>query len=117
MMTETPTQRKRWHQRPRTNPPTKTGPDWRRYNPPAEAAEILSQCPNLVIASTAAELTAMACGGPTANYFEVAYDVKGKGRVVEATVARVRNGICANYIEPYMRRRDPHCMFIADDQP
>ncbi len=26
-------------------------------------------------------------------------------------------GISANYLEPYMRRRDPNCMLIADDQP
>jgi hypothetical protein len=32
-------------------------------------------------------------------------------------VARVRNGIVANYTEAYMRRRDPDCMFIADDRP
>ncbi|MDZ7638621.1 MAG: DUF4914 family protein [Bryobacterales bacterium] len=38
----------------------------------------------------------------------------GKGRVVEARVARVRNGISANYLEPYMRRRDPDCMVVGD---
>jgi hypothetical protein len=48
---------------------------------------------------------------------EVRYDVPGKGSVLEAVVARVRNGIAANYPEPYMRRRDPDCMFIADDEP
>ena len=48
---------------------------------------------------------------------EVAYDVPGKGRIVEAEVVRVRNGISANYPEAYMRRRDPDCMLIADDQP
>ena len=48
---------------------------------------------------------------------EVAYDVPGRGRVVEATVCRVKNGIAANYVEPYMRRRDPDCMLIADDLP
>lgn len=45
------------------------------------------------------------------------YEVPGHGFVVEATVARVRNGICANYMEPYMRRRDPDCMVIGDDLP
>ena len=39
----------------------------------------------------------------------------GKGRVVEAVACRVKNGISANYLEPYMRRRDPDCMVIADD--
>lgn len=102
----------------RSSSATKTEkPDWRRYNPPAEAAAILSACPQLFIAGTTEELIEAACGDARSNYFEVAYEVEGRGRVVEATVARVRNGICANYIEPYMRRRDPDCMVIADDSP
>jgi hypothetical protein len=91
--------------------------DWRKYNPPLEAAAILSECPSLVIASSTADLVDLACGGPHSNYFEVVYDIPGKGRVVEATVARVRNGVAANYTEPYMRRRDPDCTVIADDKP
>lgn len=91
--------------------------DWRKYNPPTEAAEILAGCPSLTIASNVQELIDLACGGPDSNYFEVAYEVEGKGRILEATVARVRNGVCANYTEVYMRRRDPDCMAIADDLP
>ncbi|MDX1681991.1 MAG: DUF4914 family protein [Phycisphaeraceae bacterium] len=51
------------------------------------------------------------------GYYEVAYDVPGGDRVVEARVCRTRNGVSANYLEPYMRRRDPDCMVIADDRP
>ncbi len=91
--------------------------NWHKYNPPPEAAEILSRCPGLTIASTTKELVEFACGGPNSNSFEVAYDVPGKGRVVEATVARVRNGVAANYPEAYMRRRDPDCMVIGDSEP
>jgi hypothetical protein len=36
---------------------------------------------------------------------------------LEANVCRVKNGIAANYVDPYMRRRDPDCMVIADDLP
>ena len=91
--------------------------NWQKYNPPGEAADILTHCKRLSIASTTDELVDLACGGPQSIRFEVAYDVPGKGRVVEATVARVRNGIAANYLEPYMRRRDPDCMVIGDDLP
>jgi len=49
------------------------------------------------------------------GYFTVGYDVPGRGYIAEARVCRVRNGIAANYLEPYMRRRDPDCMVIADD--
>ncbi|MFW5694988.1 MAG: DUF4914 family protein, partial [Alkalispirochaeta sp.] len=48
---------------------------------------------------------------------EVAYDVPEHGRIVEATVGRCRNGAAVNYPEPYMRRRDPEAMVIADDRP
>ncbi len=51
------------------------------------------------------------------GYYTVGYDVPGKGFVKEAQVCRVRNGIAANYMESYMRRRDPNCMLIADDDP
>jgi hypothetical protein len=37
--------------------------------------------------------------------------------VVEANVVRVRNGVSANYVDPYMRRRDPDCLVIGDDSP
>jgi hypothetical protein len=97
------------HSRPPAN--------WRKFNPPPEAAEILAACRKLSIANSTDELLCSACGGPGSDYFEVAYDVPGRGRVVEATVARVRNGVAANYTETYMRRRDPDCMVIGDGFP
>src|ERR1044071_8075362 len=90
---------------------------WQKYHPPREAAEILTNCKRVTIASTTQELIDLACGGPKSDAFEVAYEVPGKGRVVEANVARMRNGVAANYLEPYMRRRDPDCMVIGDNLP
>ncbi len=94
-----------------------TNCDWQKLNPPSLAAEILSAAPRVVVPATLAELVDFAVGGPDQQQFEVSYDVPGKGRVVETTVVRVRNGIVANYVEPYMRRRDPDCMVIADELP
>ena len=92
--------------------------DWARFNPPAEIADVLAHCPKVVVASTVGELAKLACGDDRADAsFEVSYDLPGRSRVREAIVARVRNGIVVNYIEPYMRRRDPDCMVIGDDQP
>jgi hypothetical protein len=91
--------------------------NWKKYNPPLEARDILSECPKVIVASTTDELIALACGGEKSNFFEVVYDIPGKGSFVEATVARVRNGVSANYTEPYMRRRDPDCVVIGDDLP
>ncbi len=90
---------------------------WKSLRLPPALRDIFEQAPSVTWFSTSAELIEAACGGPGSDSFEVAYDVPGKGRVLEVTVSRVRNGIAANYVEPYMRRRDPDCMFIADDRP
>ena len=84
---------------------------------PHELEEILSACPGYTVAGSVDELVELACRDAVNGWHEVAYDVPGKGRVLEARVCRVRNGIAANYIEPYMRRRDPDCMVIGDDLP
>ncbi len=91
--------------------------EWQKINPPAHVADILAAAPEVTVPASLAELVDASVGGPDQDAFEVAYDVPGKGRVVEAVVARVRNGISANYTEPYMRRRDPESMSIADRIP
>lgn len=91
--------------------------DWHRYNPPEEARRILEACPSVIVASSINELVNLACGGLGSNYTEVSYEIPDHGRVLEATVSRVRNGVAANYPEAYMRRRDPDCMVIADNKP
>lgn len=84
---------------------------------PAELADVLSECPRYVLARSDEQLADLACRDAVNGYHEVSYDVPGKGLVTEAVVCRVRNGVAANYPDPYMRRRDPDCMVIADDQP
>lgn len=89
--------------------------NWKKYHPPLEAEDIFNHCPQLTIVSTTHELIELACGG--GDYFEVTYQIPAQGEVVEATVARGRNGIIVNYPEPYMRRRDPDCVVIGDELP
>ena len=84
---------------------------------PKAVEDILAACPAFTIARTRQDLYELATRDAVNGVHEVAYDVPGQGRVVEARVCRVKNGIAANYLEPYMRRRDPDCMVIADDQP
>src|SRR5689334_297329 len=91
--------------------------NWEKYHPPVEAADILNNCKRFIIASSTNELIDLACGGPKKDHFEVSYEVPGKGTITEATVVRARNGVVANYPEPYMRRRDPDCMLIGDGLP
>ena len=88
---------------------------WRALNLPSDLDERLRRAPSVTVFRSVSELVQAATHGAASA--EVGYDVPGKGFVVEATVAKVRNGIAANYLEPYMRRRDPDCMYIGDDQP
>jgi hypothetical protein len=88
-----------------------------KFKLPPEVREILRVCPSFQVAGSVEELVEIAAPERESGWVEVAYDVPGKGRVVEAVACRVRNGVAANYLEPYMRRRDPDCMTIADDLP
>ena len=84
---------------------------------PKDVAAVLKASPMVHMPHSRAELFELAIGGPDSTTFEVAYDVPGKGRVVEAEVVKCRNGLAINYTDTYMRRRDPDCMLIADEGP
>lgn len=84
---------------------------------PENVIAILNECKSYSIFDTVGQLANAAVGGAESGSYEVKYDVPGKGEVIEAVVHKVTNGIAANYIEPYMRRRDPDTMVIADDLP
>jgi hypothetical protein len=84
---------------------------------PSDAVELLTAAPNVVVPGTMQEIVDLSLGGAGKDEFDVSYDLPDGRRLVEATVARVRNGLSANYVEPYMRRRDPDSMVIADNRP
>jgi hypothetical protein len=89
------------------------------FNIPQAAREVLEACnKNVQLFESYEDLAEASLGGDKAALeFEVKYDVPGKGMVTEAIVHKVTNGISANYVEPYMRRRDPDTMLIADEKP
>ncbi|MEM1057644.1 MAG: DUF4914 family protein [Verrucomicrobiota bacterium] len=87
------------------------------FTVPVEAEEVLASAPSVTLAQSVDDLVELAVRDEVNGWHEVAYEVPGHGKVPEVTVCRVRNGICANYLEPYMRRRDPDCMVIGDDRP
>lgn len=84
---------------------------------PTDLQEVLNTAKEIIMPQTRAELVDLALGGEGKTTYEVSYDVPGKGHVVECSVVRARNGVVVNYIEPYMRRRDPDSMVIADGAP
>ncbi len=86
-----------------------------KWNLPSYIKDILAESKHVYYPRSKKELIHMAFGGEDVDTYEVAYDVPGEGSVVEATVTRCKNGIAVNYPEDYMRRRDPDCLLVADD--
>lgn len=81
-----------------------------------EVRMILQNAPSVILASKIEDLEDMACGGKENHEMTISYKLPDGQIVEEVDVVRVKNGISANYRDPYMRRRDPDCMVIADDK-
>ncbi|WP_099469868.1 DUF4914 family protein [Konateibacter massiliensis] len=90
--------------------------DEMKLNLPDYILDILKQSKGVIIPKTREELVALAMGSNENTTFDVCYDVEGKGSVKEAIVTKCKNGIVVNYLEDYMRRRDPNSMIIADNK-
>ncbi len=84
---------------------------------PDDLVDMLDRAPSVRIASSVDDLFNLATGDDQADSFDVAYTLPDGSQVTEVTVSRVKNGISVNYVEPYMRRRDPNCMVIGDEGP
>jgi hypothetical protein len=114
--------------------PTDTGfvdfkKDWTSLSLPASVCEVLAAAPAIFVPNTREDLLNWSLGRPSGTTdwslgnredmgeYEVAFEVPGKGRVVEAVVTKARNGLSVNYPEPAMRRRDPDAMVIGDALP
>ena len=83
------------------------------------AMRVLEAAPKVHVIGSSKELYDLSVPADKVDaqgYFTVGYDVPGRGFVEEMKICKVRNGISANYLEPYMRRREPGCMVIADDR-
>ena len=81
-----------------------------------ELTEIINNSPSVIVPDSKETLYELIFGNEHTDKIEVLYDVNGKP-VKEATVVRCKNGAVVNYMEDYMRRRDPDCMRVADEEP
>ena len=81
-----------------------------------ELTEIINNSPSVIVPDSKETLYELIFGNEHTDKIEVLYDVNGKP-VQEATVVRCKNGAVVNYMEDYMRRRDPDCMRVADEEP
>ena len=82
-----------------------------------ELTDVIEHCKGVSVPTSKAELYDMVFGPDHADVYDVIFDVPGKGPVKEADVTRCKNGASVNFVEDYMRRREPDCMRIADDKP
>jgi len=91
----------------------------KKLNLPDYVVEILEKAPKIIVPKTREELIELAFGndGKGNMVFNVEYEVEGKGNVLEAVVTRCSNGAVVNYMEDYMRRRDPNCTVVSDNLP
>lgn len=87
-----------------------------KFTLPKELERIIANSPSVIIPESKETLYELIFGNEHTNKIEVLYDVNGN-MVKEAEVVRCKNGAAVNYMEDYMRRRDPDCMRVADDQP
>ncbi len=88
-----------------------------RFVLPEDLREALGKCSWRCYPETKDQLREL-CYGPThSSRYDVSYSVSGNGIVKEAEVVRCKNGTAVNFMEDYMRRRDPDCMRIGDDLP
>ncbi|MCX8131828.1 MAG: DUF4914 family protein [Clostridia bacterium] len=85
-----------------------------RFNLPEELKNMLESGTKAIVPANRKQLLNLAMGHEENMMFEVWYDVPDHGRVTEATVAKCKNGAVVNYMDMYMRRRDPDCMVVAD---
>jgi hypothetical protein len=83
---------------------------------PADLLAVLRAAPQVTVFRNSSELLEAAAPTSEAHY-PVGYEVGSGEFVLEAKVCRTRNGLAANYVEEYMRRRDPDCMFVGDALP
>lgn len=81
-----------------------------------ELANILKTAPSVFIPRSSQELADMSVKNNPNGWNDVVFPSEN-GDIVEARVCKVKNGISVNYPEPYMRRRDPDCLFVGDPLP
>ncbi len=85
--------------------------NWQKWEISDELKALFSDT-NLTFCDKREDLIDLAMGGSENKFFEVGYEVESFGYVVEADIVKCKNGLAVNYSDPYMRRRDPDCMYV-----
>lgn len=84
---------------------------------PEDLKVALENCKFICYPETKEQLIELCFGPMHSSKYGVDYTIPGLGTITEAEVVRCKNGPSVNFMEDYMRRRDPNCMYIGDDLP
>ena len=88
-----------------------------RFVLPEDLHAALQKCRSIAYIETQEELDELVFGPTHSSRYDVVYNIVGNGTVKEAEVIRCKNGASVNFMEDYMRRRDPNSMVISDEFP
>jgi hypothetical protein len=103
--------------------------EWPNLDLPAQVVEIMEGAKSIWVPNNREDLFNWSLGREVGHtdwslanrqdtgIFNVRYEVTGKGLVDEVVVMKARNGLNVNYVDTYMRRRDPNAMVIGDALP
>jgi len=86
------------------------------FSVPDELARVFDRA-EIIIPESRQHLLDITFFESDADSVEVSYPLPDGSEYVEVTVARCKNGAAVNFTDPYMRRRDPEAMVIADEKP
>jgi hypothetical protein len=87
---------------------------WCQWKINEDVKNILNNAAGIVIAKSRDDLFHLA-SGKSKDSFSVEYEA-GEGRVIqEAVVVKCKNGLAINYMDKEMRRRDPDCLIVGDE--
>ena len=78
-----------------------------RFVLPEDLHAALLKCRSIAYIETQEELDELVFGPTHSSRYDVVYNIVGNGSVKEAEVIRCKNGASVNFMEDYMRRRDP----------
>lgn len=87
---------------------------WDHWKISQEVKDLLSHAKSVRIVKNRKELFDLASGGGKDN-FTVEYELSDGKCVKEATVVKCNNGLVINYFDKEMRRRDPDCLIVGDE--
>lgn len=87
---------------------------WDSWKINEEVKNVLNNAKSIVVAKNRNHLFDLASGDGNGT-FTVEYTLAEGRTIQEAVVVKCKNGLAINYIDKEMRRRDPDCLIVGDE--